>query len=84
MLDWSNGAIRASMLFGVLAIAMALFVTPLLDRGARNLTGAAGIDMITTASTPNRSSYTVRRSVLQPSPASVCIIRADGTRSGDC
>lgn len=28
--------------------------------------------------------YTVRRSVLQPTPASVCVIRSNGMRTGDC
>lgn len=30
------------------------------------------------------SSYVIRRSVLQPAPASVCIIRSNGMRTGGC
>ena len=86
MPDWSNSALRISMLFGVFAVAMALFVAPFLDGASTRLAanGGAGIDFTTTASTPNRSVYTMRRSVLQRSPTSVCIIHQNGTRSGDC
>ena len=81
LIDWSNNALRGAMLFGVLAVAVALFLTPILDRGSRTL---AGIDPMTTASTPASTTYTLRRSVLQRSPSAVCVIRADGHRSGDC
>jgi len=39
---------------------------------------------MTTNSTRFRGTYTEHRSVLQASPHSVCIIRANGMRSGDC
>lgn len=84
LIDWSNNALRSAMLFGVLAIAMALFATPLLDRGTRTFAGGLGVDPITTASTPQSRTYTIRRSVLQRSPSSVCVIHANGARSGDC
>jgi hypothetical protein len=32
----------------------------------------------------NPGAYTIRRSVLQPSPNAVCIIRGNGMRTGDC
>ena len=41
------------------------------------------IDPQINARNPERI-YTIRRSVLQPSPESVCVIRVDGTRSGQC
>lgn len=86
--DWANGAVRFAMLFGVLGMALALFVTPLLDRASTQIAtrGAPyGIDFTTTGSVPSPSTiYTKRRSVLQSSPSAVCIIRADGTRLGDC
>jgi hypothetical protein len=39
---------------------------------------------MTTGSIARGGTYTVRRSVLQSAPSAACIIRADGTRSGDC
>ena len=83
------GVLRLALLFGSAAIAFALIVTPLLDRGSRSPELARngnpfGLDMTSTGSIDRSASYTVRRSVLQPSPESVCIIRADGSRSGDC
>lgn len=82
------GVLRLALLFGSAAIALALIATPLLDRESRQAfardTGPFGLDMTSTGSIGSSSSYTVRRSVLQPSPDSVCIIRADGRRSGEC
>jgi hypothetical protein len=45
-----------------------------------------GIDMMPTGTVGQREtgSYIVRRSVLQPTPNSVCIIRGNGMRTGDC
>lgn len=82
------GVLRLALLFGSAAIALVLIATPLLDRESRQIyardNGVFGLDMTSTGSISRSSSYTVRRSVLQPSPDSVCIIRADGSRSGDC
>jgi len=81
------GVLRVTLLFGSAAVALALLATPLLDRGSRQqfARGAfpAGLDMTSTGSI-GKTVYTVRRSVLQPSPDSVCIISADGRHSGDC
>ena len=42
-------------------------------------------DMTSTGSVSGyHGGYTIRRSVLQPSPNSICIIRDNGTRSGNC
>lgn len=88
LFDWGNNMLRATMLFGVLAVALALFAAPYLDRSSQRLAadrGNPGIDYLTTASTPQqRSTYTMRRSVLQTSPSAVCIIHANGARTGDC
>lgn len=88
LFDWGNNMLRATMLFGVLAVALALFAAPYLDRSSQRLAadrGNPGIDYLTTASTPQqRSTYTMRRSVLQTSPSAVCIIHASGARTGDC
>lgn len=86
--DWGNNMLRATLLFGVLAIAVALFAAPYLDRSSARIAADRsnpGIDFMTTASTPQRrSTYTMRRSVLQNSPNAVCIIHANGVHSGDC
>ena len=88
------GALRITLLFGSAAVAMALILTPILDESSKRAEQAAfigpsypaGIDMMSTGAIGPRSngSYTVRRSVLQPSPNSVCIIRENGMRTGDC
>jgi hypothetical protein len=81
------GVLRITLLFGSAAVALALLAAPLLEKGVRQQfardTYASGLDMTSTGSI-GRSVYTVRRSVLQPSPDSVCIIGANGRRSGDC
>lgn len=82
-----SGALRIALLFGGLAIAMGLFVAPLLDRNSNDRVFANfGVDPITTATTrrSNSNTYIVRRSVLQSDPASKCIIRPNGTAVGDC
>lgn len=85
--DAGMGLLRITLLFGSAAIAFALLATPLLDRETRSEFASngfpAGLDMTSTGSI-GRSVYTVRRSVLQASPDAVCIISANGRRSGDC
>lgn len=85
------GAVRVALLFGSAAVALALILTPLVESQVGRMAHApgsypAGIDMMATGSIGQRSSgaYTVRRSVMQPSPHSVCIIRDNGMRTGDC
>jgi hypothetical protein len=84
--DAGVGALRIALLFGSAAVAMALLIVPLLDRESGFFAdgSAAGIDVMSTSSIGAGGSYTIRRSVLQDSPNSVCIIRSNGTRSGDC
>lgn len=86
--DWGNNMLRFAMLFGVCAIAVALFAAPLLDRTSSRIASELnnpGIDFSTrTAATPHRSTYTLHRSVLQRSPTSVCVVHANGARTGDC
>ncbi|RUV28075.1 MAG: hypothetical protein EOS23_31365 [Mesorhizobium sp.] len=48
--------------------------------GSVGSTGSIG----NTGSIGHRGTYTLRRSVLQPLPSSVCVIRDNGKRSGDC
>ena len=85
------GALRAALLFGSTAVALALIATPLLDRNTRNQDAvvrlaAEDLDTTVTGSVPqtNAGRYTVHRSVLQSSPTAVCIIRDNGSRVGDC
>lgn len=85
--DAGMGLLRITLLFGSAAIALALIAVPLLDNDSRQQTarnGFIGVDNTTTGSISRTSTYTVRRSVLQPTPDSVCVISANGLRSGDC
>ena len=78
------GMLRIALLFGSAAVALALILAPLADRYSKSqVVGLDGLDFTTTGSIGNRAAYTVRRSVLQ-APGSVCIIRANGQRRGDC
>lgn len=78
------GLLRITLLFGSAAAALALIATPVLERQSRPKY-PAGVDMTSTGSIARGdNTYTLRRSVLQSSPGSVCLIRADGRRSGDC
>jgi hypothetical protein len=70
--------LRVALLFGSAAVALALILAPLADRYSKS-----GLDFTATGSIGNRAGYTIRRSVLQQ-PGSVCIIRANGQRSGNC
>lgn len=83
------GVLRITLLFGSLAIAIALFVAPVLDRGATTrMAGSSlygGLDRTATGTVRQGSTqYTIRRSVLQTSPGAMCIVYSNGARSGDC
>lgn len=79
------GILRITLLFGSAMVALALIITPVVDQSRSQFT-ASGVrlDRMTTGSTGRTDAYTLRRSVLQPSPNSICVIRANGMRSGDC
>ena|SRR5690606_32272494 len=82
------GALRVALLFGSVAVAFALIVVPLAEQRSRPVLAQANIplalDRIVTGSTSYSGEYTIRRSVLQKTPSAVCIIRDNGTRTGDC
>lgn len=81
------GVLRISLLFGSAAVALGLIVAPMFDgsgQGSRRATAGSGLDMTSTGSIGYNGTYTVRRSVLQRSPDSICVIRDDGRRLGDC
>ncbi len=88
------GALRVTLLFGSAAVALALILTPIAEKQADRMLyssySSRGLDMTTTGAIGGGigqrqgESYIVRRSVLQPNPNSVCIIRQNGMRTGDC
>ncbi|MDX8523047.1 hypothetical protein RFM68_00890 [Mesorhizobium sp. MSK_1335] len=87
--DAGMGILRITLLFGSAAVALALIATPFLDSQTRPQSTrdrfAGGLDMTATGSIGRRTdTYTLRRSVLQPLPSSICVIRNDGSRSGEC
>ena len=86
--DAGMGILRITLLFGSAAVALALIATPLLDGQTRSQSMrdgfGGGLDMASTGSVSHRGTYTLRRSVLQPLPSSICVIRNDGSRHGDC
>lgn len=92
-----TGAVRMALLFGAGAVALTFVLTPFVEQQADRMVIAStpgGLDMMATGTVGGQQipaigrrdgdSYVVRRSVLQPSPASVCIIRENGMRTGDC
>ncbi|MEM0899759.1 MAG: hypothetical protein AAGI92_07385 [Pseudomonadota bacterium] len=82
----SQFALRLIALTCAGVAALALVAVPFIDGEAdRRIARGSGVDPITTATVRSSSEvYTVRRSVLQPSPTDVCIIRANGTFEGRC
>lgn len=83
----SAGILRVTLLFGLVAVALALITTSFLDQRSRLQFGQMtfdGLDFTATGSIGRNNSYTVRRSVLQETPQSICVIRANGARSGQC
>ncbi|KQQ38669.1 MULTISPECIES: hypothetical protein [Rhizobium/Agrobacterium group] len=84
-----TGALNIALLFGTAAVALALIVTPMLaghDDQQRLATVKQDFDMITTGSIKpvekGTKTYTIRRSVLQDTPGSVCIVQGYGANDG--
>jgi hypothetical protein len=79
-----TGVLNIALLFGTAAIALSLVLTPMLAAKTDRKTLAfepADYDMMTTGSIPKGDPgkrYTIRRSVLQETPGSVCIIDGNG------
>lgn len=88
------GAVRVALLFGSAAVGLALILTPLAQSQVERMTYSSyssRLDPMATGAIGRGmggqragGSYTVRRSVLQPAASSVCIIRSNGMRTGDC
>lgn len=81
-----TGLLRATLLFGSIALALALIITPAAKRGADYVvsTAAPQIDGMATGSIGGANRYTVRRSVLQRSGSRPCVIFSDGGSTGAC
>lgn len=83
-----TGVLNLSLLFGTAVIALTLILTPMLSsKTDRRIMANTPVDYdnISTGSIPSNGTtkrYTVRRSVLQERPGAVCIIDADGRKSG--
>lgn len=88
-----TGALNVALLFGTAAIALSLIVTPMLaKRGEQDRMAHVqqDFDMISTGSikrdTDNTKEknrhYTIRRSVLQDTPGSVCIVQGYSSETG--
>lgn len=82
------GMLRVTLLFGSAAVALSIlgasYLNSQLGQRFASADPQAGLDMMSTGSISRMNTYTMRRSVLQPSPEAVCIIRDNGTRSGAC
>lgn len=77
--DRSGGAsIQAALMFGSIGLALSLLAAPMLHQAVANRAGR-GVDAMTTGSIGGNR-YTVRRSVLDGSPQTVCL----GPLSGKC
>lgn len=89
-----TGVLNLALLFGTAAIALSLIVTPMLANRTDNRRLAhvqEDFDMITTGSIkPGKADekgprhYTIRRSVLQETPGSVCIVQGSGSAPSPC
>src|SRR6478609_10924757 len=81
-----TGALNIALLFGTAVVALTLILTPMLaDKSKSSVFASAPseFDSITTGSIPksengakseNGKRYTIRRSVLQDTPGSVCVV----------
>lgn len=78
------GLLRITLLFGIGIIALTMLIVPVLEKRSEQFAKGAGVDRMSVGSIDNAGSYVIRRSVLQPSPGATCIIRADGSRQGNC
>ena len=82
-----TGALNIALLFGTAAVALSLILTPMLADKSKSsvFASAPAFDSMTTGSIPqseNGKRYTIRRSVLEKTPGSVCIVQGYGTDGG--
>jgi len=83
-----TGALNIALLFGTAVVALTLILTPMLaDSSKKSVFASAPLefDTMTTGSIPKAESgkrYTIRRSVLQDTPGSVCVVQGYGVGAG--
>jgi uncharacterized protein (UPF0333 family) len=82
-------SIEVAVLFGVIAVAFAVILTPYLDDRSNRMASneplfGNEVDNMVTGSISKPRRYTIRKSVLQPKNTSRCIIFSDGRKYGDC
>jgi hypothetical protein len=83
-----TGALNIALLFGTAVVALTLILTPMLADKSKSSVFASvpsEVDSITTGSIPKTDSgkrYTIRRSVLQETPGSVCVVQGYGNGVG--
>ena len=83
-----TGALNIALLFGTAVVALTLILTPMLADKSKSSVFASvpsDFDNITTGSVPkteNGKRYTIRRSVLQDTPGSVCVVQGYGSGAG--
>lgn len=79
--EMRTGLLRATLLFGAVAMALALVLAPV-AQGTVEYASRPQLDMMTTGSIVAPSNtYTVRRSVLQPAGAAPCVLFPGGKAS---
>jgi hypothetical protein len=83
-----TGALNIALLFGTAVVALTLILTPMLADKSRSSVFASApseFDSITTGSIPkteNGKRYTIRRSILEETPGSVCVVQGYGSGVG--
>jgi hypothetical protein len=82
-------ALKVALLFAGAGVLSALILTPILtvDGSTRMAFAPDAYDNIITGSIPAQRpgrAYTIRKSVLQDTPDSICIIQPNGLKTGDC
>jgi len=83
-----TGALNIALLFGTAVVALTLILTPMLaDKSKSSVFASAPseFDTMMTGSIPkteNGKRYTIRRSVLQETPGSVCVVQGYGSGVG--
>lgn len=85
-----TGALNIALLFGTAVIALSLIITPMLaghSDESRMARVQQDFDMITTGSIKSGDNttkhYTIRRSILQETPGSVCVVQGYAANN-DC
>ena len=72
--DGGGVALQAALIFGVAGVVLALAGPMMMERATNQLVAARqdGVDQTTTGSVSSGERYTIRKSVLSPTPHVVC------------